>query len=595
MREDLSIDRRQYMKLGLAATVGLSSSAAVATPVTASHSSPVGKDGDWSLTFEDRFDQGSLDTSKWSIGYGWGRTSDGRREYVRDRDVWIDDSADQLVLNIDHDGNDGWYSGAVNTKDKHAQQHGYWEARLKPPEAVSGLLPSFWAKPNNEDWPPEIDVVEWMGSRTTSVHHVHYRDDSGKDDWGYYHDTGEDLSANFHVYGCEWTPEEVIWYLDGEEVARTSAGSGSHSRHLNYGQPFYTMLSCHIWDQDWLGGSPEDLSNYPYQYRADWVRIWEYDPDRESSEGHETPAADDFDVLDSFEDSLEGYGGDVDAFEINDGYATRGESSLYSGASDYETLLLDGSAGFEPGDTLRLDVLPSGGQRFELNFSRGGASDRYVASLGTGANSELYLTKVDDGAWENLAYASESIPEDETLVLEVDWGTDGEMTLTVYDADLNAVRSLTATDESPPAGDELALVMGGDSDGERWFDALRIRKDGDEAPEDEAPDEEDDSTDEDTGSTAVMTVEGGDADTPVNYLVRLDHPDGDVEIEKSDAYGATIQDDDAILGSYVFGVLRGERDSYRINRGSDVVEFRSEEDLEVLIDGQPVDCPCGPL
>lgn len=473
------IDRRQYLKLGLAATVGLSTAAAVPTSVKANSSSPVGKDGNWRLTFEDQFDGGSLDTSKWSIGYGWGRTSNGRREYVRDRDVRVDDSANNLVLNIDHDGGDGWYSGAVNTKGKHYQQHGYWEAALKPPKAVSGLLPAFWAKPNNEDWPPEIDFVEWMGSRTTTTHHVHYRDSSGKDDWEHYHNAGTDLSDDFHIYGCEWNPDEVIWYLDGEEVARTSAGSGSHSRHLNYGQPFYTMLSCHIWDQSWLGGSPEKNS-YPQEYRADWVRIWEYDPNQEPSEEDVVPPADDFELLDSFEEtSLENYGGNTGAFEVVDEFSTNGNRSLHSAGSSYETLLFENLAqDFEPGDVLRLDVLPRDGQRFELNFSRGGSNDRYIASLETGSGGELYVTKVDGGTWDNLAYAAESFLEDEPLVFELDWRDDGAIVATVYDVEMNAIRSVRAVDDSPPTGDGLALVMGGNSGCERWFDALRIRKAG---------------------------------------------------------------------------------------------------------------------
>ncbi|NQU43514.1 family 16 glycosylhydrolase [bacterium] len=33
---------------------------------------------------------------------------------------------------------------------------------------------------------------------------------------------GMDLSREFHVYGLEWTPTELIWYFDGQEIRRLS-------------------------------------------------------------------------------------------------------------------------------------------------------------------------------------------------------------------------------------------------------------------------------------------------------------------------------------------------------------------------------------
>lgn len=229
----------------------------------------------WQLTFIDGFSKGALDTSKWSVGYGWGRTSDGRRERVRDRDVWVDESTNELVLNIDHDGGDGWYSGAVNTRNKFRQQYGFFEAALRPPREDTGLLPAFWMKPNNEDWPPELDVVEWVGSADQSVHNTHFTNNSNqKDNEERVYRANSSLRGTYHIYGAHWTPEEGVWYVDGYEVGSATRGLGSREGQLSVGQPFYLMLSCHIWDQDWLGGSPEQLSNWPYELRCKWVRAW---------------------------------------------------------------------------------------------------------------------------------------------------------------------------------------------------------------------------------------------------------------------------------------------------------------------------------
>lgn len=235
----------------------------------------------WELTFADGFGEGrgepsgQLDTSKWSTGYGWGMTSDNKLERIDPSCVNVDGNADELVLTADRPSSDEWLSGAVNTKGKHYQRYGVFEARIKPPEASDGILPAFWAKPNNEDWPPELDVVEWVGSDNQSVHNVHYTDDSGsKSNHESVYEAESDLTQDYHVYGAQWTPEEVIWYVDTYEVGRASEMAGSGEGQFNAGHDFYLMLNIHLWAVDWLG-DPRNLDSWPYEMRVDWVRCWQ--------------------------------------------------------------------------------------------------------------------------------------------------------------------------------------------------------------------------------------------------------------------------------------------------------------------------------
>lgn len=260
-------DRRTFLR-GIGATISAAGAVGIAGCLDDEYS------GEWTLAFEDRFEGGTLDTDRWNLGYGWGAHTDWSLEQIREDNVWVDDENDQLVIEQSHDG-DQYFSGAVNTKDIHAQQYGRWEARLRIPSASSGLLPAFWMKPNNEDWPPEIDVVEFFGNTTESYHALHYRDclhrkreDSDRNE------VGEDLSEDFHVFGCEWSPDGVRWTVDDQEVFRSTAGSDGRCRHLNYGEPFYTLLNVHIADVESVG-DPSDLEDWPYEFRTDWVRIWE--------------------------------------------------------------------------------------------------------------------------------------------------------------------------------------------------------------------------------------------------------------------------------------------------------------------------------
>lgn len=80
-----------------------------------------------------------------------------------------------------------------------------------------------------------------------------------------------------------------------------------------------------------------------------------------------------------------------------------------------------------------------------------------------------------------------------------------------------------------------------------------------------------------SGMTRVISLEGGDDATAINYRFRVTEA-----VEKSDANDATS--DDAVSGTVVTGVLRGECDSYVIPADDRIVEFQAEADIDVIVD-----------
>lgn len=75
----------------------------------------------------------------------------------------------------------------------------------------------------------------------------------------------------YHIYGLLWTPEEYIFYIDGEESWRIAKGV-SHT-------PEYIILSTEIQDESWAGdipkkgyGSFDETSNIMY---VDYVRVFQ--------------------------------------------------------------------------------------------------------------------------------------------------------------------------------------------------------------------------------------------------------------------------------------------------------------------------------
>ncbi|QCJ47429.1 family 16 glycosylhydrolase [Haloprofundus sp. MHR1] len=301
------LDRRDYLKLTGASAAALGGIGAGASSVAAvTEGGPENQD-EWTLAFEDTFDSGSLDTSNWGVGFGWGMETNASPESISEEYVNITDG--QLRIGASPDN--GIEAGAVNTKDKQYFGPGsYWEAKIKFPKRV-GFLPAFWAKPNSEAWPPEIDFVELFqtdGSSsdyTQSHHHIHYSSDTQPngphEDDGASYDVGDDLTENFHIYGCEWQEDAIRHYVDGQLVAERTADTIVES--CNNGAPFYMMFTIHI---DRVG-TTDKSANWDEEMVVDWARVWEYGNDGSSDGGSDDGSnGDDSDNTDGSEEDSSG-------------------------------------------------------------------------------------------------------------------------------------------------------------------------------------------------------------------------------------------------------------------------------------------------
>ncbi len=249
--------------------------------------------GDWTLTFEDQFDQGTLDTDHWEIGFGWGMTSTNDDADVDPDRVWVDGDRDILVLEVYHDDSTGEVTqGAINSKDaggSHNPSVGvtrgpgtYFEARAKPIDR-EGVLPAFWSKPNNENWPPEIDFYEIFhngDANDPEVAHFNthyttsgYCDDSGshRASGSYDHDTNENLSQNWNVYGCAWKGDQVEFYFNDVHVATESSSEVMASLNNDNCNPFYLTFTNHVNRV----GTPDYSYSWREQHHVDWVRVWD--------------------------------------------------------------------------------------------------------------------------------------------------------------------------------------------------------------------------------------------------------------------------------------------------------------------------------
>jgi beta-glucanase (GH16 family) len=160
-------------------------------------------------------------------------------------------------------------------------KYGYYEIRMKVPRG-RGLWPAFWLNPEDQRWPPEIDVVEVVnnGRDTTrnSFHNVlpGRRDAkvveriSQLDKWGSYR-PGFDYADDFHRFAVEWTPELVRHYVDDVLVAERPF-EWVHEDGRDAG-PAHVLVNLAVggkWPE-----APTSERDFPAILRVDWIRVWQ--------------------------------------------------------------------------------------------------------------------------------------------------------------------------------------------------------------------------------------------------------------------------------------------------------------------------------
>ncbi|PWC27624.1 hypothetical protein CR165_16505 [Pseudoroseomonas aestuarii] len=155
-------------------------------------------------------------------------------------------------------------SGMLHTDEMFSQQYGYFEFRAKNAPG-DGFLSALWMIPSDHSWPPEIDVSEVSGGEpNTVINTVHTQTGNARSDWT---DAATSTTAEFHTYGVDWGPNEIVYYLDGQETFRTPTPSDAN-------KPMYLTLSLHVGaDGAWHGNADDGATA---SMEIDYVKAWEW-------------------------------------------------------------------------------------------------------------------------------------------------------------------------------------------------------------------------------------------------------------------------------------------------------------------------------
>jgi hypothetical protein len=159
-----------------------------------------------------------------------------------------------------------YVSGAISSYP-FSQTYGYFELRGRVP-AGQGLWPAFWLMPVDMSWPPEIDVMEVLGHEPAKVFTtVHSRKFAKGTQIGFGTSTA-DLSAANHLFGVDWGPERMRFYVDRKLVFTQPTPEDCH-------KPFYVIANLAVGGPTSWPHAPDATTPFPAHFRIASIQAWQ--------------------------------------------------------------------------------------------------------------------------------------------------------------------------------------------------------------------------------------------------------------------------------------------------------------------------------
>jgi beta-glucanase (GH16 family) len=241
------------------------------------------------LTWNDEFDGTALDASHWSyqtgdgcdIGLcGWGNNE---LEYYQASNVQVHNGKLVIEARQESVGGKPYTSGRIRTKNLADFTYGHMQASIQIPRG-QGLWPAFWLLPTDQvfgSWPQsgEIDIMENIGKEPYRSHGtLHYgpawpnnkHQGSSLDRLQLPNTPPSALADGFHEYSIDWTPDQIIWSVDGGTYLTLTK---NEIQPWPFNESFHILLNVAV-GGTWPG-NPDGTTTLPQQMQVDYVRVYD--------------------------------------------------------------------------------------------------------------------------------------------------------------------------------------------------------------------------------------------------------------------------------------------------------------------------------
>ncbi len=234
------------------------------------------------IVVSDEFDtDGALNSALWTFDIGRGDNGWGNNElqYYTDRpeNVKIENGLLHITAREESFEGANFTSARIKTQGLFEKQYGRFEARIQLPWG-QGIWPAFWLLGNDceeNTWPlcGEIDIMEYRGQEPTkvlgSLHGPGYS--AGEAVTKSYILENDRFDTGFHVFGIEWGPDFVNFYVDDALYNRITPEDVPGEWVFDH--PFYIIMNVAVGGS--FVGPPNAETQFPQTMLVDYIRVYE--------------------------------------------------------------------------------------------------------------------------------------------------------------------------------------------------------------------------------------------------------------------------------------------------------------------------------
>ena len=227
--------------------------------------------GDWTLAFDDEFNGTSLDTTKWSTGWGGGTGITAPVNSTEDDcydPAQVAEGGGALSLTLTRKSEScgisaEYAAGLINTDGKFNFTYGFIQARVWLPGAPGNPdyvanWPGVWT--DGQNWPDdgEIDIAEGINGNVCAFFHNAATVYQALSPGGGNGCPNGVYTEGWHTFAVNWEPGIITWYYDGVDIGSVTSGVTS--------APMFLIL-------DYDAQSP---AHAPETMQVDYIRVWQH-------------------------------------------------------------------------------------------------------------------------------------------------------------------------------------------------------------------------------------------------------------------------------------------------------------------------------
>jgi beta-glucanase (GH16 family) len=227
----------------------------------------------WDLTFDEKFNDTKLDSSKWITRYYWGdkgmkkpfALEDDKSFPAEGGNIEFYDNKARIVTRAGKASGLVWRSsqgfvledfdftcGLVNTAKSFRQKYGIFKAKVKM--AAGSVSQAFWMV--SDTMLPHIDIARFENGRLYSNYFWGKSDSPHK---SLSRTGGSRYADHYFIYTLEWSPNKLVWKINGKVFKTQTSGVPQEEMYINF--------STHL---------KKDASEIglPSAMEIDWVRAY---------------------------------------------------------------------------------------------------------------------------------------------------------------------------------------------------------------------------------------------------------------------------------------------------------------------------------